>query len=177
VKRLMLACLLLVGPWGLAAQQPGDVPAARPRALRQGPALRRQMLQQRVVARFMDRVSQRLALDAGQRQRLEQVLRSNEVERRALTREARDVRVQLERAASDPSTPDRQYDELLTRMGDLRARDLDLWRHEQAQLATVLTARQRAQFMAMRLEFLEMVQRARARAARQPPAETASAQP
>ncbi len=40
-------------------------------------------------------------------------------------------------------------------------RDLALWQSEQAQLATVLTPRQRAQFMAMRLEFAELVQRMR----------------
>ena len=173
MKRLMLALLLLLaGPWGLAAQRGDDLPVARSGVMRPGPGGRRQMLQQRVIARFMDRVSLRLGLDPGERQRLEQVLRSDEAERRGLAREARDVRLQLVRAAADAGTPDREFDRLLGRMGDLRARDLELWRREQSQLATVLTPRQRAQFMAMRLEFLEMVQRARS-ARQQPLAEGA----
>ncbi len=179
MKRVMLALLLvLAGSWGLAGQDREDAAARRPLrpALRQGPAGRRQLLQQRVVGRFMDRVTVRLGLDANQRQRLEQVLRDNEATRRVLAREARAVRTQLVRSAANPATSDQELERLMGQMSDLRARDLEVWRDEQAQLARVLTPRQRAQFMAMRLEFFEMVQRAR-QTRQQPLAEGAQQQP
>ncbi len=162
---------LLLAPPALLAQQPGPFSAEPPlRGLgaRQGPrgaALRRQQLQQQVFARFMDRAQQRLGLSPTDRQRLEQVIRANEVQRRQLAWEARMVRQQLTAAARDPNTPQADYDRLLARVADLRERDLALWRSEQTQLATVLTPRQRAQFMAMRMEFAELVQRMRQRRA------------
>ncbi len=171
MKRPMMlgALLVLLLTPGLAlAQQPGPVSPEPPRLTpRQGPrgAQRLQRLQEQVFARFMDRASQRLGLSAGDRSRLEQVMRANEMQRRELAREARTVRQELAAAARDPNTPQSDYDRLLREMSDLRGRDLDLWRSEQAQLATVLTPKQRAQFMAMRIEFFEMVQRMRQRRA------------
>src|SRR5512146_1248583 len=162
----MLAFLLmLAGPPGVAAQQLDDRAAPRRPGQRPGrPALgaaRRQMLQQRIFARFMDRATVRLGLTADGRQRLEQVVLTNEGQRRELARQARALRSELARASADANTPDSQFDRLLRQMGELRARELDLWRSEQTDLAGVLTPRQRAQFLAMRLEFFEMVQRAR----------------
>ncbi len=169
------ALALLLAPAALRAQQPGPFSAERPRRapgarqLPRGAALRRQQLQQQIFARFMDRAQQRLGLSEADRQRLEQVIRQNEVQRRALAREARQVRQQLAAAGRDPNTPQGEYDRLLSRVAELRERDLALWRNEQEQLATVLTPRQRAQFMAMRMEFAELVQRMRQRrAAAQP---------
>ncbi len=169
MKRLLylagVLALLLAPP--ASAQQPGPFSRERPlRGLgpRQGPRgamLRRQQLQQQVFARFMDRAQQRLGLSPADRQRLEQVIRANEVQRRQLAREARTVRQQLNLAARDPATPQGEYDRLLGQVAELRQRDLALWRTEQAQLATVLSPRQRAQFMAMRMEFAELVQRMR----------------
>jgi hypothetical protein len=89
------------------------------------------------------------------------VVAANEVRRRDLAREARLLRQQLAAASRDASTPRAEYDRLLGGMADLRARDLELWRAEQAQLGQVLTPRQQAQVMAMRLEFFERVQRLR----------------
>ncbi len=159
---------LLLAPTAAPAQQPpGPFSVERPLrgpGARQGPgaaALRRQQLQQQVAARFMDRAQQRLGLSPADRQRLEQVIRANEVQRRELAREARQVRRQLVLATHDSTTPPAAYDRLLARVAELRQRDLALWQSEQAQLATVLTPRQRAQFMAMRLEFAELVQRMR----------------
>ncbi len=170
-RHILLAALLVLplAPATALAQRPGpfsiERPPRAPGAARPGQrgvgALRRQQLQQQVFTRFMDRAQQRLGLSAADRQRLEQVIRANEVQRRELAREARQVRQQLNVAARDPSTPQSEYDRLLAQVADLRQRDLALWRDEQAQLATVLNPRQRAQFMAMRMEFAEMVQRMR----------------
>ncbi len=167
-RQLASALVLLLAPVALAAQNPAPIPQDRPLPAMtgrgpQGPggAARRQRLQQMVFARFMDRAAQRLQLSAGDRQRLEQVLKDNEAQRRELAREARSVRQQLVAATGDPATPTPEFERLLNRMGDLRARDLQLWRDEQARLGAVLSPRQRAQFMAMRLEFTEMVQRMR----------------
>jgi len=171
------ALALLLVPAAARAQRPGPAaPAAPVRAVDAGGALhpgggrapgalRRQQLQQQVFARFMDRAAQRLGLAPADRQRLEQVIRTNDVQRRQLAREARTVRQELAAASRDPATPQGEYARLLDEMSDLRGRDLALWRGEQAQLATVLTPRQRAQFMAMRLEFYELVQRMRERRA------------
>ncbi|HEX9108196.1 MAG TPA: hypothetical protein VF832_13230 [Longimicrobiales bacterium] len=163
-SRYLLGALALLLPTSALAQRPDPLAQERPLpalAGRPGPAMQRQRLQQLVFARFMDRASQRLGLNAGERQRLEQVLRENEAQRRSLAREARTVRQELVAASNDPGVPAAEFDRLLGRMDDLRARDLQLWRDEQARLGTVLTSRQRAQFMAMRLEFAEMVQRMR----------------
>jgi len=165
---LLVAALALLPPAALLAQQPGPFPQDRALPARAGPGLqrpdaaaRRQRLQQMVNARFMDRATQKLGLNAADRQRLEEVLRQNDAQRRQLTREARGVRQELVTASNDPATAPADFERLLSRMDDLRARDLQLWRDEQARLGTVLTPRQRAQFMAMRLEFTEMVQRMR----------------
>ncbi len=170
-RQIHMAALLalLLAPATALAQRPGPFSVERPlrahAATRQRPPgaalMRRQQLQQQVFARFMDRAQQRLGLSAAERQRLEQVVRANEVQRRELAREARQVRQQLNVAARDPNTPQAEYDRLLAQVAELRQRDLALWREEQAQLATVLNPRQRAQFMAMRMEFAEMVQRMR----------------
>ncbi len=162
-QAMLLGLLLLATPVAAAAQRPEVFRPRRGAGLgRPGPAaMRRQALQQQVFARFMDRVSTRLQLDPAARQRLEQVLRANAVRRRELAREAREARRDLVAAAADPNTPPADFDRLLGRMADLRARDLDLWRSEQADLGRVLTPRQRAQLMAMQMDLLEMMQRAR----------------
>ncbi len=158
---------LLLAPVAAQGQRPGPFSVERPprgagmRQLPPGAAQRRQRLQQQVFARFMDRAQQRLGLSPADRVRLEQVIRANEAQRRELAREARAVRQQLNAAARDPATPQSEYDRLLGQVAELRQRDLALWRNEQAQLATVLNPRQRAQFMAMRMEFAELEQRMR----------------
>jgi len=165
---------LLLAPATAIAQRPGRfgqrplpaVGAGSPAQPAPGPGMtRRQQLQEQVFARFMERASQRLGLSPADRLRLEQVLRANEAQRRQLARQARAVRQALAAASRDPGTPQGEYERLLRQMADLRGRDLALWRNEQAQLSKVLTPRQRAQFMAMRIEFFEMVQRMRQRRA------------
>ena len=167
-QAMLLSVMLLATPLAAAAQRPGVFRPRRPVVAGAPGALRRQALQQEVFVRFMDRVSERLALTPVTRQRLEQVLRANNVRRRGLAQEARATRRDLVAATADPNTPSAEYDRLLGRMADLRARDLDLWRSEQAELRQVLTPRQRAQLMAMRLDLAEMMQRAR-QARRAPP--------
>jgi hypothetical protein len=163
----IVALLLVLAPAGLAAQRPGSEVGRRPGAW--APA-RRERLQQQIVARFMDRAAARLGLDTAGRARLERVIGANDLRRQELAREARLARTALVRAARDPSTPDAEYDRLLRRMANLRERDLRLWENEQTALAGVLTPRQRVQFMAMRLEFFDMVQRMRGAAP--PPADS-----
>jgi Spy/CpxP family protein refolding chaperone len=158
---MLLSLLLLVTPLAAAGQRPGVFRPRRPAAAGAPGTLRRQALQQEVFTRFMDRVSERLALTSVARQRLEEVLRANNMRRRELAQDARAARRDLVAATADPNTPPAEFDRLLGRMADLRARDLDLWRSEQAELERVLTARQRAQLMAMRLDLAEMMQRAR----------------
>lgn len=142
---VLLAALAL--PVRAAAQRPMDP--------------RRAALQAQVLDRFMDRVSARLQLDPDQRIRLEQVLHENEVKRRSLQEDAAALRRQLGDAIRDPDTRPADFDRLLGRMGDLRARDARLWRDEQSALAHVLSPRQRAEFVGLRMQFYEMVQRLR----------------
>lgn len=159
--RLALIALLLAP---LPALAQGGPPAARPGGARvpaEVAAARRQQLRQQVFARFMDRASRRLALTAEDRLRVEQVLLRGEAQRAALAQEARAVRRALAAAGRDSATPQQEYDRLLKRMTELRTQELALWEREQAELGQVLTPRQRAQLMAMRLELFERVQRMR----------------
>ncbi len=138
---------LVLAPGALSAQRAGDP--------------RRAALQAQILDRFMDRVSQRLQLDGGQRTRLEQVLRANETRRRELQRDAGALRRRLADAIRDPATRPGEFEHLLDGMADLRTRDARLWRDEQAALAQVLNPRQRAEFVGLRVQFYEMVQRLR----------------
>lgn len=149
MRRLLPTFLaaLLWTPLPAAAQRPG-----------QG---HRAALEAQVLQRFMDRVSERLQLDPEQRGQLEQVLRDNEVQRRALQRDATTLRRDLADAVRNPDTKPGEFDRLLGRMADLRVRDAKLWRDEQSALAHVLSPRQRAEFIGLRLQFYEMVQRLR----------------
>ena len=157
--------LILLAPAAARAQRAPDM-LPGPAQYRQAPLqelVRRRELQQQLFRRFMRQASLRLGLDPQQQQQLVRVVAANEVRRRDLAREARLLRQQLASASRDTATPQAEYDRLLGRMAELRARDLELWRGEQAQLGQVLTPRQQAQFMAMRLEFFERVQRLRER--------------
>lgn len=164
--RLVVAALVLTPAPGFAqAVIPGPPPAQRGLPMVAGE--RRQELRQQVFVRFMDRASQRLALSAGQRARVEQVLLRSEGERAELARQAREVRRSLVLAGRDSGTPQQEYDRLLQRMTDLRAQELSLWEREQAELGQILNPRQRAQLLAMRLELFERVQRMREQRIRQ----------
>lgn len=153
----------LAAPSLARAQEPAPVRAGAPAyAERAAPDVgQRQALQRELFNRFMNRASNRLGLTPEESQRLRGVVAMHDRRRRDLAQEARVVRTELAHANADPSTPPAEYDRLLARMADLRARDLDLWRTEQAELGQVLNPRQRAQFMAMRLEFFDRVQRMR----------------
>ncbi|HEU4648492.1 MAG TPA: hypothetical protein VFS33_05490 [Gemmatimonadales bacterium] len=140
--------LVLLLPAGASAQAQRNAPERR-------------ALQARVVDRFMDRAAERLRLDASQRRRLEDAMRQNEGRRRALAREAVGLRQRLAQAVDDANVPESEIQRMLDQMADLRRRELDLWQDEQRSLAGVLGPRQRAQFMVMRLQFTEMVQRMR----------------
>lgn len=174
---LLLAALLM--PMAAQAQRPSASRAAaqlqqQPDRAPKGAAARRQALMARIFDRFMDRATVQLQLDARQRQQLEAVLRSNEARRRELAQEARQLRREQQAALRDPNTSSEAFQRVLDRMADVRARDLELYRSEQEQLARVLTPRQRTQFMALRQQFTEMVQqlrRNRAGAGRAPPDE------
>lgn len=117
----------------------------------------RAALRAQVFQTFMDRATDRLGLDASARARLEQVLRQNETRRHDMGRQSaqarRDIQAGLQNNASDA-----ELARLLDKLDELRVRELDVWRVEQAELARVLTSRQRAQLIGLRAELFERVQ-------------------
>jgi chromosome segregation ATPase len=146
MTRLGLVLLLGLGlgsPAAVEAQQRGGSDDARRAAVQ----ARRDSLEAEVVQRFLARLTRDLQLDAAQRAETERVLKRSSERRRALTREAGELRSRLHRALRSESTTDVEFQRLLADHETLRTREHDLWRQDQAELAAVLRPRQRVQFI------------------------------
>jgi sirohydrochlorin ferrochelatase len=150
------------------------LPVAAAAQIRQPPNASKQRyderadLQAQVYSTFMDRATERMRLAGSDRGRLETLMRENEYRRVALGRESSELYRQLGYALSVRGTPDAEFTRLLDRVTELRQRELDLWRAEQNALSSVLTPRQRAEFMGLRAEFFERVQALRFQKAQEP---------
>ncbi|HEX2167104.1 MAG TPA: hypothetical protein VHG09_07655, partial [Longimicrobiales bacterium] len=88
-----------------------------------------------------------LEMTDDQRDQTERVLRESGLRRHALSRESSRLRSRLYRAARDSTTADAEFVRLLEEYETLRAREHDLWRQAQDQLARILDPRQRTQFL------------------------------
>jgi Spy/CpxP family protein refolding chaperone len=121
----------------------------------------RAMLQQRIHARFMEVLVQRLRLDDQQRDRVSEILQNDMRERMTLARKSMQARRQLAAAAADTTTEPATIQALLDEMNQLRRQETALAAREDSALATVLTPRQRAEFIILRSRFNERVQEIR----------------
>lgn len=142
MKPLLTAALLLLAPLGAQGQQTGTE-AERRAALE----ARRDSLEAEVVRKFVQRLGRDLSLTQAQQTQTVRILQESGLRRRALSRESSQLRSRIYRAARDTTTADAEFVRLLAEYDALRAREHDLWRSDQTQLARVLQPRQRAQFL------------------------------
>ena len=143
MKKVWLLFALFV-PVALQAQRPELGP-------------RREMLQGQVVRRFMNHVSNQMQLDASTRGRLEQHLRQSGEQRRSLAQRSLQLRQEAMDAVRDSAASDADYRRLLNEMTDLRLKEENLWKDDQAALSRILTPRQQLQFVLMWLRFNEQI--------------------
>jgi Spy/CpxP family protein refolding chaperone len=159
-KMAMVAVLALLVPVTLSAQ------GGRPRAV-QADAAQRAELEARILERFIDQTATQLELTAGQAAELRTLFTRNMERRREFARASIEVRRRLMTAVRAPATTDEEFDGLLGELAELRGRDQEMWQREQEALAALLSARQRAQFMARWLMLQDNIRDALAR--RRPP--------
>jgi Spy/CpxP family protein refolding chaperone len=119
---------------------------------------RRDSLEAEVMQSLMRRLSHDLRLDASQRKQVEAIMRAGADRRRDLARASGMLRRNLQRALRDDDTDDAAFLRLLAQHDSLRAREHDLWRRDQAELAAVLSPRQRADFILSWTSFQETLQ-------------------
>lgn len=150
---LLLGSLLALAPLVAHAQTPPRGERPRTEAVQE----RRAELERRVHRQFVARAADRLGLDAAQRDRLHDVLRTGAEARRELAQESRQLRLELVRAVSAEDTPTATYERLLDRTAELRERERMLAHREDAALAGFLDARQRATFLVLRMQMSEQV--------------------
>lgn len=150
-----LAVMLLATADTLVAQPVPPPPGALPVPVQ---AQRREEAQAELLRMMVQRISADLGLDANARSRLLTFLEAGEAARRELARESLVIEQQLQRALSDPSTPESRISALIEGMVAMRERELTLWRQEQASLREFLTPRQHAALLAFRNRFNRTVQ-------------------
>lgn len=149
-RMLLLIALLLVSPVALQAQRTGSDDARR--AAMQA---RRDSLENEVMQKFIERLAKDLRLDADQRAQTERVMKRSGIRRSELMRRSGELRGRLHRALRSETTTDAEFQRLLADHDALRAQEHDLWRQDQNELAAVLTARQRVQFIISWAHFQE----------------------
>ena len=141
MKSLLIAALLLLAPMAVPAQQTAS------QAERAAYEARRDSLEAEVVRKFVARLANDLSLTVAQQTQTVRILQESGLRRRALSRETSQLRGRIYRSARDTATADAEFVRLLSEYDVLRAREHDLWRSDQAELARVLEPRQRALFL------------------------------
>ncbi len=151
IQQVGVIALLLTGFGGRLAAQ--DTAVAGPMAER---------LRQQIEDRFGERLSQELGLTGDQSVKVRGILASWAVKRRNLEREERRLRNQLS-AAMRPGVA--ANDQAVTRLVDGvlagRGAMVQTFRDEMAELGTVLSPVQRAQYLLLRDRLLQRVQELR----------------
>jgi hypothetical protein len=152
---MLLTVLVALAPLTtpVSAQTPPRGDRERMEAMQQ----QRAQLERQVRQRFLAQAAERLSLDAGQRQRLDDLLDRGAEARRALARESRQLRGELVRTVADGDAPQATYQRLLQGLRELSAREHALEQREAAALAEFLDARQQAQFLVLRMQLSERV--------------------
>ncbi len=148
---LVLAVLAGVPSGGLAQEGPMH-----------GSARGRERLEQQVLQRFSTLAAGQLGLDESASRRLNAIVLATAQKRMDMAREAAEVRRRLATALQPGSdATDADFHTLLDELGSLRAREMDLWKQENQELARILSPRQQAEFMALRARFNDRVMRMR----------------
>lgn len=147
---LMLA--LMVSP--LAAQR-------LPRRAGPGAQRNRQQLEQRIRARFAQMIKQRLGLDDETARALDSTVQSFRPERDQLVRDQEALRKRVQAFDLEGNDSNREAQQLLDRMGQLRQRENRLYRSEQDSLRKVLSPSQLLRFNLMRDQLAQRIQQLR----------------
>lgn len=137
------------------------VPAAgwaqRPPPLQQRSMDRRGVLERQILQRFVQQSADEMRLAPERRDRLERWLTESTAERRVLSEQAAGLRQRLMAAVRDPATTDAEFERVLRELDQLREREYELWKRDQAELTRTLTPRQRAHFAIRLLRLQEMI--------------------
>ena len=148
---------LLVGVGGMAG-------APAPVGAQQGSQdrSRREQLQRQIEQQFMARATQDMALDAEQAEQLRSTAMQYAVERRGLERDEQAIK----RALSGQLRPGvaAEQDSLVVLLGalqDVREAYIQSFRNELAEMEAFLDPVQRAQYVMLREELIEQIQRVR----------------
>ncbi len=121
------------------------------------PERHRRQLEARVRGQFMEQVSRRLDLDEAQRRELGEILREGAESRHELAAQGRELRRRLMAAVTDEDTSEAELESLLDGFREIREREWALQRTEEEALAAVLTPRQRALFLFMRMQLNDRI--------------------
>lgn len=142
MKRVLITILVMLACAPVAAQAQQTDQSRRAEL-----SARRDSLEAEVVRSFVRHLARDLKLTSAQRQETERVLRESGLQRHALSRASSQLRRRLYSATRDSTTADAEFIRLLAEYETLRAREHDLWRRDQVELARVLDPRQRTQFL------------------------------
>lgn len=118
---------------------------------------RRGALERQILQRFVQQSAAEMRLAPERRDRLERWLTESTAERRDLAERVGGLRERLADAVRDAATTDAEFEAILKDLDQLREREYELWKQDQAELATTLTPRQRAHFAMRLLRLQEMI--------------------
>ncbi len=124
---------------------------------------REERLRAEVMRRFLEHASRELDLTEEQRRELAAELQGMHERRRALFREQREVRWQLDELARSVRGEDAEAQQLLRRTAELKGREAELWRDEQERIGRILKPHQQVRFLMMQERFAERVRALRQR--------------
>ena len=153
------AMFLTVALMGLAAAAPAEA-QRRPGSGRGGMPDREQ-LEQRIRARMGEMMRQRLDLTPEQGERLSEVVKEFDAQRRELGKQAQATRKRVEALILEGGQDDEEGLELLRRLSDLKLREAELFGAEQKALLQVLSPVQVLQFQALREQLGQRIRRLR----------------
>jgi Spy/CpxP family protein refolding chaperone len=122
---------------------------------------RRAELERQFRRQFMAQVAQRLDLTTDQRDRMREVLAARAEDRRDLALESQALRIELIQAVRDEDAAMSRFEDILTRLEALRAREREIEAQEEAEMAEILDPRQRAIFLMLRMQLNDRVRQMR----------------
>lgn len=124
---------------------------------------RRAELEQQVRRRFMAQIAQRLELTQEQREQIRDVLGESADARTDLALESQALRIDLMQAARDEDASMDRFQEILDRFDAVRSREWEIQQEEIAALGEILTPKQQAMFLFMRIQFNDRIREMRGR--------------
>lgn len=110
----------------------------------------RERLEQRVRAQMARMMEERLGLTADEAERLGEIVQEFRAQRFELVREERATRRRVEALMLEGTDDDAEALELLTRLAELRAREVELFTEEQQSLLEVLTPTELLEYQSLR---------------------------